>query len=65
MNSLGTETGPTGEIEIVKYIDSLLYDDPIGSDNEFQLPYRRGTIMMHLIYFHKTHLVLEKVIPMI
>ena len=45
VNSLGTETGPTGEIEIVKYIDSLLYDDPIGSDNEFQLPYRRGTII--------------------
>lgn len=44
-DSLGTETGPTGEIEVVKYIDSLLYDNPIGSDNEFQLPYRRGTII--------------------
>lgn len=44
-NSLGTETGPAGEIEIVKYIDTLLYDDPIGESNEFELPYRRGTII--------------------
>ena len=44
-DSLGTETGPTGEIEIVKYIDTLLYDDPIGESNEFELPYRRGTII--------------------
>ena len=45
INSLGTETGPTGEIEVVKYIDTLLYDDPIGESNEFELPYRRGTII--------------------
>lgn len=44
-DSLGTETGPTGEIEVVKYIDTLLYDDPIGESNEFELPYRRGTII--------------------
>ena len=44
-DSLGTETGPTGEIEVVKYIDSLLYDNPIGESNDFELPYRRGTII--------------------
>lgn len=45
-DSLGTEPGTTGEIEIVKYIDSLLYDTPINEDsNQFQLPYRFGTVI--------------------
>ena len=45
-DSLGTESGGIGEREIVQYIDSLLYDTPINeTTNEFQLPYRFGTVI--------------------
>ena len=45
-DSLGTESGGIGEKEIVQYIDSLLYDTPINeTTNEFQLPYRFGTVI--------------------
>ena len=45
-DSLGTESGGVGEREIVQYIDSLLYDTPINEDsNEFQLPFRFGTVI--------------------
>ena len=45
-DSLGTESGAVGEREIVQYIDSLLYDTPINeTTNEFQLPYRFGTVI--------------------
>ena len=45
-DSLGTESGAVGEREIIQYIDSLLYDAPINEDtNEFQLPYRFGTVI--------------------
>ena len=45
-DSLGTEPSGIGEKEIVQYIDSLLYDTPINEDsNEFQLPFRFGTVI--------------------
>lgn len=45
-DSLGTENGTTGEIEIFKYIDSLLKSPPTGiSSPDFIEPYRKGTVI--------------------
>ena len=45
-DSLGTESGTTGEIEIFKYIDSLLKSPPTGiSSPDFIEPYRKGTVI--------------------
>jgi len=45
VDSLGTESGETGEREIVRYIDTLLYDEPVGANNTFVLPYKKGTVV--------------------
>ena len=44
-DSLGTEVGEVGEIEIFKYIDSLLKSPPTGETPEFIEPYRKGTVI--------------------
>lgn len=44
-DSLGTESGTEGEIEIFKYIDSLLKSPPTGETPEFIEPYRKGTVI--------------------
>ena len=44
-DSLGTENGTEGEIEIFKYIDSLLKSPPTGETPEFIEPYRKGTVI--------------------
>ena len=44
-DTLGSEAGQEGEIEIVRYVDSLLKRDPVGVDNKFQVPYKKGTVI--------------------
>lgn len=44
-DTLGSEAGQEGEIEIVRYVDSLLKRDPVGSNNQFQVPYKKGTVI--------------------
>ncbi len=44
-NSLSTGTQLVGEREVVRYIDSILYDSPTDLDNQFIKPYKRGTII--------------------
>ena len=44
-DSFSSGTQLIGEREVVRYIDSLLYDSPTDLDNQFIKPYKRGTII--------------------
>mgnify|MGYP001162633389 CR=1 FL=1 len=44
-DSLSSGTQLVGEREVVRYIDSLLYDSPTDLTNQFIKPFKRGTII--------------------
>jgi len=44
-DSLGTEGGQTGEVEVFKYLDSLIKSPPTGDTARFIQPYRKGTVI--------------------
>ena len=44
-DSLGTEGGKVGEVEVFKYLDSLIKSPPTGDTARFIQPYRKGTVI--------------------